>query len=45
MNHAASVLVVEDDAVLGGLLCDLLRTEGYDARRVEDGNDALRQVE
>jgi DNA-binding response OmpR family regulator len=44
MNRADWILVVEDDADLGGLLCDLLRTEGYDARRVEDGDEALRKV-
>jgi DNA-binding response OmpR family regulator len=38
------ILVVEDDADLGGLLCDLLRTEGYDAVRVEDGDQAVRHV-
>jgi DNA-binding response OmpR family regulator len=44
MIHANRILVVEDDAELGGLLCDLLRTEGYDARRVEDGDEALRRI-
>ena len=45
MSQADWILVVEDDATLGGLLCDLLRAEGYDARRVEDGGEALRRVE
>ncbi|HWE01464.1 MAG TPA: response regulator [Tepidisphaeraceae bacterium] len=44
MSHADWILVVEDDADLGGLLCDLLRTDGHDVRRVEDGDEALRRV-
>lgn len=38
------ILIVEDDADLGGLLCDLLRTEGYDAVRVPDGEQAIARV-
>ncbi|MDB5294185.1 MAG: response regulator with CheY-like receiver domain and winged-helix DNA-binding domain, partial [Phycisphaerales bacterium] len=38
------ILVVEDDADLGGLLCDLLATEGYDPVRVDDGAEAVRRV-
>lgn len=38
------ILVVEDDMDLGGLLCDLLRTEGYDAHRVDDGDQAIERV-
>jgi DNA-binding response OmpR family regulator len=45
MSHSDWILVVEDDATLGGLLCDLLRTEGYEARCVEDGGEALRHIE
>jgi DNA-binding response OmpR family regulator len=44
MNHANRILVVEDDPELGSLLCDLLRTQGYDARQVEDGGEALQCV-
>jgi two-component system, OmpR family, response regulator len=38
------VLIVEDDADLNGLLCDLLRTEGYDAIQAEDGDQAVQVV-
>jgi len=44
MKHGDRILIVEDDADLGGLLCDLLRTEGYDPVRVEDGDEAVRLV-
>jgi two-component system, OmpR family, response regulator len=44
MKQGDRILVVEDDPDLGGLLCDLLRTEGYDAHRVEDGDQAIERV-
>ena len=44
MNHGDRILVVEDDADLGGLLCDLLRTEGFDAFNVVNGEEAVRRV-
>ncbi|WP_206294968.1 response regulator [Humisphaera borealis] len=44
MKKGDRILVVEDDVDLGGLLCDLLRTEGYDAFRVDDGDQAVERV-
>jgi DNA-binding response OmpR family regulator len=45
MSHTSNrILVVEDDADLGELLCDLLRTEGYDPIRVEDGEQAVLRI-
>lgn len=44
MKKGDRILVVEDDADLGGLLCDLLRTEGYDAQCVDDGDQAIEVV-
>lgn len=44
MKHGDRILVVEDDADLGGLLCDLLRSEGYAADRVDDGDQAVHRV-
>lgn len=38
------ILVVEDDADLGGLLCDLLRMEGFDAVNVGDGELAIARI-
>src|SRR5438874_565503 len=37
-----TVLVVEDNATIGGLLVGLLREEGYRALRAWDGGEALR---
>jgi len=45
MKQGDRILIVEDDADLGELLCDLLRTEGYDTVRVEDGEHAVALVE
>jgi DNA-binding response OmpR family regulator len=42
---AASVLVVEDDAVLGGLICRGLRAAGYQVAEASDGNQALEALE
>ena len=39
------VLVVEDDAKIAQLLLDYLRSEGFDASAVADGQVALRQIE
>lgn len=39
------VLVVEDDAKIAQLLLDYLRSEGFDASSVADGQVALRQIE
>ncbi|HEX8912196.1 MAG TPA: response regulator, partial [Humisphaera sp.] len=44
MSRGDRILIVEDDADLGGLLCDLLRTEGYDASWVGDGEAAVQRV-
>ncbi len=44
MKQGDRILIVEDDADLGGLLCDLLQTEGYRPVRVEDGDQAVRLV-
>ena len=44
MRHTR-VLIVEDDAALRGLYRLALRAAGYDVIAVEDGLDALRQVE
>ena len=40
----ASVLVVEDDNDLAGLIVDALRREGYAADMVENGANAISQV-
>lgn len=37
-----SVLIVEDNASIGGLIAGLLREEGYRALRAWDGREALR---
>src|SRR5438874_2066565 len=39
-----TVLVVEDNATIGGLLVGLLREEGYRALRAWDGGEALRMA-
>ena len=39
------VLVVEDDAKIAQLLLDYLRSEGFEASSVADGQVALRQIE
>jgi two-component system response regulator BaeR len=39
------VLVVEDDAKIAQLLLDYLRSEGFEASAVADGQLALRQIE
>lgn len=44
MTHDKRILVVEDDPDLGELLCDLLRTEGYEPVRVEDGEQAVMRI-
>jgi DNA-binding response OmpR family regulator len=38
---AGRILVVEDDAALSRILCDILRAERYDCRAVESAEDAL----
>lgn len=37
----STVLVVEDDLVLGEALCDTLKLAGYDVASASDGNDAM----
>ena len=44
MAQAEHILVVEDDADLCELLCDLLRTEGYRAESAYEGRGAVRRV-
>jgi DNA-binding response OmpR family regulator len=44
MSRGDRILIVEDDADLGGLLCDLLRTEGYDAICIDNGEAAVKRV-
>ena len=39
------ILVVEDDAKIGALMCDYLKVEGYEARWLRDGASLLQQVE
>ena len=39
------VLVVEDDAKIAQVLLDYLRSEGFEASAVADGQLALRQIE
>jgi GAF domain-containing protein/CheY-like chemotaxis protein/anti-sigma regulatory factor (Ser/Thr protein kinase) len=39
------VLVVEDDAATGSVLCDLLRTEGCNVNLAQDGEAALAHLE
>src|SRR5581483_2157968 len=43
MAHKPRVLVVEDDAEIGGALRRSLRLEGYDVRIAEDGVQALEE--
>jgi len=40
-----TILVVDDDAAVRSLLCDVLEAEGYAVRGAEDGFAALRQVQ
>jgi DNA-binding response OmpR family regulator len=42
---ATSVLVVEDDIVLGALICRGLRAAGYQVAEASDGNKALESLE
>ena len=39
----AAILVVDDDAQLRSMLCELLRSEGFHADQAEDGRHGLRQ--
>ena len=41
MSGHLRVLVVEDDASIGELIVEVLRSEGYRTRRVEDGRAAI----
>lgn len=43
MSHR--ILVVEDDATLRRVLCDMLRLKGYDVAAAEDGVEGLRMLE
>ena len=43
-SKAASVLIVDDEAVLGSLLSRLMKMEGYDAQVASDGLDAMEQM-
>lgn len=43
MSHR--ILVVEDDATLRRVLCDMLRLRGYDIASADDGVEGLRMVE
>ena len=45
MNGGSSLLVVEDDADLRGLLTDILEEQGYEVRTAPDGVAALRQLD
>lgn len=39
------ILIVEDDATLRRVLCDMLRLKGYDVVAAEDGAEGLRKLE
>ena len=40
-GRGRTVLVVEDDEVIGSCICDVAKSEGYVAERSADGADAL----
>ncbi len=45
VRPAATILVVDDEAGIRGLLRDLLKTAGYEVLEAEDGRQAMTQVE
>lgn len=45
MNQNASVLVVEDDSDINGLLCNILTKEGYNVRGAYSGSEAKMCIE
>jgi len=45
MLYAKKILIVDDDAVMGDVLCDILNDAGYTADWVGSGKDAIEQME
>lgn len=41
----STILVVDDDSQLRGVIADVLRDEGYDVQQASDGHRALAQIE
>ena len=42
MDRRATLLVVEDEAVLRSLVCHFLRNEGYEVHEAENGEEGVR---
>ncbi|MBB6215878.1 DNA-binding response OmpR family regulator [Anaerosolibacter carboniphilus] len=41
MNNRISILVIEDDSDISSMICDLLKRNGYNAKPVYSGTEAL----